>query len=81
MNGGKIFGNGYKWRIRFRNSGTGECTGLTPLYEQGYNMGVAGVGGIWMGSTAYFYLSGVATTNGLDTIDLFRNTSSQDREF
>ena len=75
---GKVFGNGLKWRIRYRNSKTGECSGLSPIPSVGMNMGVTTTGTSFMGQTAYFIIAGVATTYGADAIDLFRNTSEQD---
>lgn len=84
---GKIFGNSFKWRIRYRNSRTGETTGLSPLPFVGVNLGVtvyqSATVATFMGQTAYFSFSGFAFAAagddraGMDTFDLFRNTSDQ----
>ena len=77
---GKIVGTGMKWRVRYKNSQTGEVSGLSPIPSVGLNLGsyVATGSVTYLGDTAYFTVYGVATTYGVDTIQLFRNTSSQD---
>ena len=84
---GKIFGNNFKWRIRYRNSRTGETTGLSPLPNVGANLGVtvytSSTVATFLGQTAYFSFAGFAYASagdaraGMDTFDLFRNTSDQ----
>ena len=82
----KIFGNDYRWRIRWKNSQTGEVSGLSPIPAVGLNLGVEPTTGSYVGQRAYFTIYGVnstftnplATTRvGVDTIQLFRNTSGQ----
>ncbi len=86
---GKIFGNSYKWRVRYRNSKTGETTGLSALPSMGYNLGRETYtgSGSHLGQTAYFSFTGFAYATsgdyraGMDTIQLCRNTDSQTRVF
>jgi hypothetical protein len=77
---GKIYGNGMKWRIRYKNSQTGEVSGMSPIPTIGLNLGDSKTSGSadYLGQIAYFTVYGVATTYGVDTIQLFRNTAQQD---
>lgn len=80
---GNLFGLGYKWRFRFKNSITGEASGLSPLPSVGYNVGIEAMAGSadWLGQTAYFYIPNSVIPAFADTVQLFRNTTQEDSVF
>ena len=82
---GKVYGNGLKWRLRFRNSKTGEVSGMSPIPDEGLNVGTEIVDGSnsYLGQTAYFRMSQTSDPlyqayPGSDEVQLLRNTAGQD---
>lgn len=81
---GRVFGNDLFWCYRWKNSDTGEVSGLSPLSAWGTNVGTEVVDGSdnYLGEKVIFRIV-VNTTrpNGADTVQLFRNTTSQKKVF
>lgn len=81
---GRVFGTGFHWRIRCRNSRTGEVSGLSPLADTAINLGSEITQGstYYVGQTAYIRVDEVYLPGGdWDYLDLFRNTSAQQDVF
>jgi hypothetical protein len=76
--GGAIYGDGYAWRYRFKNSQTGEVSGLSALPEELWNLGKrnSSTSEDWTGQDAYIQMEGTDVP-GVDLLELFRNTTSQ----
>ena len=77
--GGKVFGNGLKWRFRYVDTNRNVYTGMSPIPAEGLNLGVEVPDGSadWMGVRAYFQLPGTAAV-GVNRVELLRNTTEQD---
>lgn len=77
---GSVFGLGYKWRYRWKNSRTGEYSGLSPNPSASWNLGVETFPGsnIFLGQTAYFRIPVSSRPAGTDTLQLFRNSSAEE---
>lgn len=76
--GGAIFGDDYAYRYRYKNSQTGEVSGLSPFPPEFWNLGRANSAQSedWTGQDADIELEGTDEPE-VDTLQLFRNTSSQ----
>lgn len=81
LGGGHVFGNGYKWRLRYKNSITGDVSGLSPVPPWAVNLGIETTPGAdtYLGQTAYFRIacasSDLPSSGAVDTIQLFRSLS------
>lgn len=75
---GQVFGTGYFWRYRWRDSRTGETSGLSPLPTARFNLGVETPpgGSGYLGQSALFYFDVADAPAHADTLDLFRPASS-----
>jgi len=76
---GRVFGVGYKWRIRFKDSTTGDVSGLSPSPDWSTNMGAETTPGAatYLGQKACFRIT-VGTPIFHDTVQLFRNASGNE---
>lgn len=76
---GVVFGDNLKWRFRYKNSRTGEVSGLSELPEEGWSLGAEVLPGTdtWVGEQAVFLLPGTDFP-GADLIELFRNVPNSD---
>jgi hypothetical protein len=76
---GRIFGRGYKWRYRWKDSRSGECSGLSPSPTFKWNLGVETPTGTqrYLGQQVYFNIPNAAPFNA-DTLQLFRNSSQEE---
>lgn len=76
---GRIFSRTAFWRYRFRDSRTGEHSGLSPIPGQKLNMGteqpVGGTG--YIGQKAFFHILVTDAPAHADTVDLFRCGSNR----
>lgn len=76
---GRIFGRGYFWRYRWRNSRTGEFSGLSPLptwrVDLGSEQPIGGTG--YLGQMVFFVFDVTDRPPNADTLELFRNASSR----
>lgn len=77
---GQIFGLGYKWRYRWKNSRTGEYSGLSPSPSEAWNLGMETFPGSnqFLGQTAFFRVPLSDAPPGVDTIQIFRNSSAEE---
>lgn len=86
---GNVYGNNLKWRHRYKNSKTGERSGMSPLPSEGLNLGIEVKAGSedYLGVVCNFEIAGCsytgidATVPGGDRIELLRNTSQQENVF
>lgn len=86
---GNVFGNDLKWRYRYKNSKTGERSGMSPVPSEGLNLGIETQEGSedYLGVVCNFEIQGAsytginATIPGGDRIELLRNTSQQQNVF
>lgn len=77
---GRTFRPGAKFRYRWRNALTGECSGLSPIPTTSLNLGVetTNTGTTYLGQTSYFYIPTTNKPASADTLDLFANTTEED---
>lgn len=76
---GRVYRQGARWRYRYKNSSTGEFSGLSPIPTFSWNMGVTTPSGgtTYVGQTAYFRIYTDDAPPGADTLELFANTSGE----
>lgn len=74
---GRVFGRSYFWMYRWRDSRTGEHSGLSPLPDWRIDLGTEQPSGstTYLGQNAAFAFSVSDAPAHADTLDLFRNTS------
>lgn len=81
---GNVFGSDYFWRYRWKNSRTGDVSGLSPLPAFRWNLGVetSPGAGTYLGQTAFFRLFCSITAGEApafaDSLQLFRNVSGRE---
>lgn len=78
---GRCFRRGAKWRYRWYNSTTGEFSGLSPVPEFSFDLGVQTPAGgtTYLGQKVWFNIATSGAPTGADTIQLFANgTSNED---
>lgn len=75
--GGQVYGLNYKYRFRWKNSVTGEVSGLSVLPPEGLNLGAEVIPGSndHIGETAVVSLDVSLRPPGVDTVEWFRNAS------
>lgn len=75
--GGQLFGLNYKYRFRWKNSVTGEVSGLSIIPSEGINLGAEVIPGSndYIGETAVVSLDVSLRPPGVDTVEWFRNAS------
>lgn len=80
---GNIFGNGYIWRFRGKNSVTNEVSGLSTSVTPGVNLGLELVpgSGDWVGQTAYIYIPNSSIPAFADVVQVFRNINQNTDEY
>lgn len=80
---GNVFGTNYVWRIRYKNSQTGDVSGMSPIPAWRINMGKETTQGAntYVGQKAFFYIAcGVNDVPSYcDTIQLIRNASGDEK--
>lgn len=77
---GRIARSGAKWRYRYKDSRTGICSGLSPIPNLTFDLGVwTPVGGsTFLGQQVWFMLATSDKPASADTIELFANTTQED---
>lgn len=76
---GRVFGRSYFWMYRWRDSRTGEYSGLSPLPAWRIDLGTEQPLGstTYLGQNAAFAFSVTDAPAHADTLDLFRNSSQR----
>lgn len=79
LGSGRVFGQGYRWWLRYKNSVTGDVSGLSPSTPFTINMGQETTPGAdtYLGQKAIFRVASGSNDVPVscDTIQLFRNAS------
>ena len=76
---GNVFRQNALWRYRWKDSTTGECSGLSPISSTTYNVGVETPAGgqTYLGQTAWFYIPTSSKPASADTIQLLACSSGE----
>lgn len=83
LGSGKVFGANLKWRFRVRDSITGVSSGLSPVPDEGLNVGAEAIQGqsTYLGEKAIIRIAQADIPFGGDIVEIFRNTSNQQSVF
>ncbi len=80
---GKVFGANLKWRFRTKHIDTGVVSGLSPVPDEGLNVGAEAIQGqnTYLGEKVFLRVESSNVPFGGDVIEYFRNTSNQQNVF